>query len=69
MVVEDRPGVIAGIATPLAAKGINVKDIEVLKVREGEGGSLRLAFASRELAEQAVTELNARGFSARLREE
>jgi prephenate dehydrogenase len=38
VVVEDRPGVIAGIAAPLAEKRINIKDIEVLKVREGEGG-------------------------------
>jgi prephenate dehydrogenase len=69
VVVEDRPGVIAGIAAPLAARGINVKDIEVLKVREGEGGSLRLAFATRELAEEAAAELGRQGYAARLREE
>jgi prephenate dehydrogenase len=68
VVVEDRPGVIAGIAGPLAEKGINIKDIEVLKVREGEGGSLRLAFATQEIARRAVEELNERGFPARLRE-
>jgi prephenate dehydrogenase len=68
VVVEDRPGVIAGIAAPLAEKRINIKDIEVLKVREGEGGSLRLAFASQEIARAAVEELRSRGYSARLRE-
>ncbi|MFC1485618.1 prephenate dehydrogenase/arogenate dehydrogenase family protein [Candidatus Latescibacterota bacterium] len=38
VVVEDRPGVIARIATTLADENINIKDIEVMKVREGEGG-------------------------------
>ena len=68
VVVEDRPGVIVGICAPLSQKGINVQDIEVLKVREGEGGTLRLAFGSRELAEQAISELTAHGYMARMRE-
>jgi prephenate dehydrogenase len=68
VVVEDRPGMIAAISTALAARGINIKDIEVLKVREGEGGSLRLAFATRQVAEEALSTLAAHGFSGRLRE-
>ena len=69
VVVEDRPGIIAGISAPLAERGINVKDIEVLKVREGEGGSIRLAFASEEAAREAVEVLRAHGFEARDRAE
>ncbi|HVR74335.1 MAG TPA: prephenate dehydrogenase [Planctomycetota bacterium] len=68
VLVEDKPGIIAGIAAPLAEKGINIKDIEVLKVREGEGGTLRLAFETRELAAAAVEELRRRGYEARERE-
>jgi prephenate dehydrogenase len=68
VVVEDKPGMIAGIATPLAEGGINIKDIEVLKVREGEAGTIRLAFESQDQASQAVAELGARGYTARLRE-
>jgi prephenate dehydrogenase len=68
VVVEDRPGMIAGIAVPLAERGINIKDIEVLKVREGEGGTLRLAFQSQEEAREAIRELEGKGYSARLRE-
>jgi prephenate dehydrogenase len=68
VVVEDRPGVISRIAGALARKGINIQDIEVLKVREGEGGSLRLGLATRQLAEEAVTILAAEGFAARMRE-
>jgi prephenate dehydrogenase len=68
VVVEDRPGMIAGIANPLAEKGINIKDIEVLKVREGEAGTIRLAFESQEQANKAVNQLSDRGYTARLRE-
>ena len=68
VVVEDRPGTIAGIALPLAEKGINIQDIEVLKVREGEGGTLRLAFASQAIALEAIQILEEKGYKARLRE-
>ncbi|MFC1537889.1 prephenate dehydrogenase/arogenate dehydrogenase family protein [Candidatus Latescibacterota bacterium] len=66
-VVEDKPGVIHRIAGELAAHNINIKDIEVLKVREGEGGTLRLAFDSEEEAVQVVDILNRIGFKSRLR--
>ena len=64
---KDRPGFIASVSAALAAKKININDIEVLKVREGEGGAIRLAFASRENARKAVAVLATAGFSARER--
>ncbi|HDY89133.1 MAG TPA: prephenate dehydrogenase [bacterium] len=67
VVVEDKPGVIAKIATELAEVNINIKDIEVLKVREGEGGTLRIAFENENEANKAVKLLNSIGFSSRLR--
>ena len=68
VVVEDRPGVILSIAAPLAEAGINIQDIEVLKVREDEGGTLRLAFRNREVSERARALLQARGFDVRHRQ-
>jgi prephenate dehydrogenase len=68
VLVEDRPGMIAGIALPLATAGINIKDIEVLKVREGEAGTLRLAFESEREALRAIEVLTHHGFGARKRE-
>ena len=53
LVVEDKPGVIANVSTSLFAAGISIKDIEVLKVREGEGGTLRLGFGTSEDRERA----------------
>ena len=67
VVVEDRPGVIARIAVPLADVGINIQDIEVLKVREDEGGTLRLAFKNREISERARQVLASLGFEVRHR--
>lgn len=60
--VEDRPGVIAAISVPLAEADINIKDIEVLKVRENEGGTIRLAFASRGQRAEALRILTEKGF-------
>ncbi len=62
LMVEDRPGVIAEIGGLLAEAGINIKDIEVMKVREGEGGSLRLGFGSGTDAESASRLFEGRGF-------
>jgi len=42
--VEDKPGVIARLANILAEQDINIKSIEILKVRENEGGTIRMAF-------------------------
>jgi prephenate dehydrogenase len=68
LIAPDQPGVIARLAAALAAQGVNIKDIEVLKVREGEGGTIRLAFESADTAKSAVDILQAAGFSARVRE-
>jgi len=65
VVAEDRPGVIAEIALTLKQNNININDIEVLKVREGEGGTLRLGFDSEESADYAVILLNQLGFRVR----
>lgn len=65
--VEDKPGIIARIATVLAAATINIKDIEVLKVRENEGGTIRLAFESEDDREQALRLLGDAGFRCRKR--
>ncbi len=67
VVVEDKPGVIAKISGALAAEKINIKDIEVLKVRENEGGTLRLAFDSRSTASRAIEIIRKAGYEARLR--
>ena len=42
--VPDRPGELARITTALGRAGVNIKDIEVLTIRDS-GGAIRLGFA------------------------
>lgn len=65
--VVDRPGAIADVTSILAAEGINIIDIEILRVREGEGGTLRLGFERHPDMEDALRLLQARGYRARPR--
>ena len=65
VVIQDRPGAIAEVIEII--KEINLKDIEILRVREGEGGTLRLAFEDENALQQANRLLRAQGFSTQVR--
>jgi prephenate dehydrogenase len=65
--VEDKPGELVRVFAPLSAAALNVLDVEILKVREGEGGVLMLGFHGDEEAGKALVELSASGFRARVR--
>lgn len=65
--VPDRPGVLGRLCSALGDRGINVQDIEILRLREGEGGTLRLGFASEELAQAALAVLAEIGYRAQPR--
>ena len=67
LVAEDKPGIIADIASRLSAEGVNIEDIEVLKVREGEGGTIRMGFGQQEGAVRSVEILRDAGYQVRLR--
>ncbi|MGE5552626.1 MAG: prephenate dehydrogenase/arogenate dehydrogenase family protein [Betaproteobacteria bacterium] len=66
--VEDRPGAIAAVTRVLAEGEINVREIEILHLREGEGGSLLLGVDSGEALERSLQLLRAAGFAARGRQ-
>ncbi|MBC7324485.1 MAG: ACT domain-containing protein, partial [Moorella sp. (in: Bacteria)] len=59
--IPDRPGAIAQVAGLLGREGVNIADIEILRVREGEGGSVRLGFATAQQQSAAVSILRAAG--------
>ncbi len=65
--VEDKPGEIADIATALSEEKINIKDIEVLKVREGDAGTIRISLETQEERLNAQKILNKIGYTSRLR--
>ncbi len=60
--VKDEPGVISKISSKLFAENINIKDIELLKIREGTGGTFRLSFESEQDANRAEIVLKDIGF-------
>lgn len=60
--VKDEPGVISRISTKLFEQNINIKDIELLKIREGNGGTFRISFESKLIAEKAKFHLSKLGF-------
>jgi prephenate dehydrogenase len=62
--IEDRPGTIEEILRYLSQAELNIKDIEILRIREGEGGTLRLAFENDGAVEKAVAILTGCGFKA-----
>ncbi len=62
--VDDRPGVIARMSNALADEKIDIRDIELLKVREEEGGVFRISFSGKEEAEKAIRILEKHGFRA-----
>lgn len=68
IMVPDKPGVIGHIGQMLGQEGINISDIEILRVREGEGGTIRLGFTSASAAEHALTVLRQHGVTARWRD-
>ncbi len=56
-IVPDRPGIIGFLGSILNQHNINIVDIEILRVREGDGGTIRLGVPSPDDAEQAVQAL------------
>ncbi len=62
--VPDRPGELMRITGALGAAGVNIKDIEVLGVRES-GGAMRLAFSDHESLVRGAEALRAAGYEAR----
>lgn len=64
--LKDEPGSLNKITNALYKAGINIKDIELLKIRMGAGGNFRLAFESLQEAENARDILESAGFATKL---
>jgi prephenate dehydrogenase len=60
--VKDEPGVLSKITTSLYNNSINIKDMELLKIREGTGGTFRLSFQSKDEVSKAVKVIQDIGF-------
>ena len=65
--ISDEPGSILNALAPLAEENINIRDVELMKVREGIGGTLLLAFKAEDDAINAIKILESRGIHAKRR--
>ena len=59
---EDKPGSLYIMTELLFKNSINIKDIELLKIREGTGGTFRISFETNSNAEKAKELLVKSGF-------
>jgi len=66
-IVPDEPGIIGALGSYLGEKGINIADIEILRVREGDGGTIRIGLSREEDGPNAVATLLSHGIKAWLR--
>ncbi|MBB6096652.1 prephenate dehydrogenase [Deinobacterium chartae] len=64
--VPDQPGQLGRITQVLGEHGVNIKNIEVLAIRD-QGGAVRLGFATLEEMEQARELLHDVGYRSRTR--
>ncbi len=65
--LEDKPGALRAALAPLEGASINIQDLELLKVREGDAGVLMMGFKRPDEAEGALTALSGAGYRARPR--
>jgi prephenate dehydrogenase len=61
---EDTPGMLTQILAPLSEQHINIEDIEVLKNRENETGTIRIILSDPTNAQQALNTLKSHGKEA-----
>ncbi len=60
--VDDKPGIIAVIASALANENINIKNIGILNNRESEEGALQIQFENEESRRRGMETLSQLGY-------
>lgn len=65
--LKDVPGALLEVMKPLAQEGLNIRDIELMKVRENIAGTLLLAFKTPDEAARAVNLLGKLGYEVKER--
>ncbi|WP_197079041.1 prephenate dehydrogenase [Candidatus Syntrophocurvum alkaliphilum] len=66
-IVPDKPGIIGQVGLLLGNIGINIVDIEILRAREGDGGTMRIGVPTLKDAEEAIKKLSKENIKAWLK--
>ncbi|MEM0962602.1 MAG: prephenate dehydrogenase [Bacteroidota bacterium] len=61
---DDAPGFLHSLTGVVADAGLNLRDAELLRIREGEVGTFRFGFSSADDADEAVRALTQAGYRA-----
>ena len=61
---EDKPGFLFHLTRVLHQSNINIKDLELLKIREGIEGVFRISFESQSVAQSAIASLQEANYEA-----
>jgi prephenate dehydrogenase len=64
VLMQDKAGRLVHLLEPLAEANLDVRDMELVKVREQDGGTFRLAFHNLTEAERAIQILEAKNWKA-----
>jgi prephenate dehydrogenase len=56
-IVPDQPGVIGQLGNILGSCQVNIMDLEILRIREGDGGTIRISVPDEQSARRAVEAL------------
>lgn len=60
--LPDQPGSLAKVTAILAEAQLNIQDLEILRVREGEGGTVKVSFAESAVQKRAQALLANAGY-------
>ena len=63
--IEDETGAIAKLTSLIASKAFNIRDIGIVKIKEGETAVLRIAFSNQSTASKAGSFLIKNGYNCR----
>lgn len=66
VMIPDRPGALAELTSSLADEDINIRDLELQKVREDYGGTFQVYFDSLQTAREASKIMMNHGFESRV---
>ncbi|MFD1849528.1 prephenate dehydrogenase [Oceanobacillus bengalensis] len=66
--ITDQPGALASVVLLLANKNISIKNIEILEIREGITGVLRLSFYTQNTQEKGLEVLINHGYDAMIQD-
>jgi len=66
VMIPDRPGALAEMTSALAEKEVNIRDLELQKVREDYGGTFHVYFDTLKTAKEAEKIMTEQGFESRV---